>query len=700
MLHQTWIIIAALALLLCSAPIAQAQTGSASAAKSRIAMAEDNLKSERFDLVESSLQQAEKYLEGLPAAEKDPLVKKIAEVRAAVEPAKKEIAARRLTSRIESEIRTLEEDVLKQVSSVPDRVAAARAKLRTQEVRSTLEEAAIEKFKTRLDDVLKKLDKGAQPEAPKASASQARSRIMQARSAVESRRFENVEAYLEQALGFLNGLPETEKAPLLKDIDEIRAALKEGEKAERLRIVESRIDRYIRSAEGNAASDPVGSTDMLKMTRDFLATREVTDTLTPARIGEINTRMAEAQKLIDAEFKQRAVRRAEDFLRELEEGLANDPYAGLNEFDAYKASRHLEYLHRAIAMAFDNIPKDDPDVRAVLAKAAECKKKMESASSAWSQAQVEAAVKSGWQFAMQDADGWREETPDSKAKPNEMWRMQKTVLALRSSAYWLADPQFVKLRADHGSNAVVKATFAEAEKTRDDAAAKLNEAFNSALAIAEKLPTPVGATRFDRSIAPWMKNDADEIFKGTRFQAANVARAKALDDRWEKEIEALRKAAAELRAKYAKEAAAAWPAIVDKLQPDADFDAKRLARSKGDTIIMKRIYNRTGWDFGGDYDFTVRINGVAIGGNFEKPINDGIQALWEKMNAPPLDSWEEWDVIAVVEGPAKIRRRVITEIISAETREVIGKLEGHEQEDGVQVRIIGLLAGPYVGSSK
>jgi hypothetical protein len=46
------------------------------------------LQAERFDDVEPSLQQAEKYLEGLPAAEKDPIVKMIAEVRAKIEPAK------------------------------------------------------------------------------------------------------------------------------------------------------------------------------------------------------------------------------------------------------------------------------------------------------------------------------------------------------------------------------------------------------------------------------------------------------------------------------------------------------------------------------------------------------------------------------------------------------------------------------------
>lgn len=698
----SWLAIAAaLAVFFLFTPQAMAQ--SASAAKARLSMANEMLDKERFDEVEPSLQQAEKQLQGLSAAERDPILKGIAEVRARVEPAKKAAAARKLRAGIERELRSAEDDIGPRPYDVEKRLTSVSARLGSDEVTKALEAPDIAKFKARVEEIRKKLaTSGGETPAPAitANVNSAKSRVMSARNAIESRRFENVEFTLEEAEKYLAGLSEAERAPVLRDIAEVRGLLAEAEKAEEVRKYEERLNRYIRSADGNVEPHPTNSADQIRMTKELLASEDVKRVLGPAKIGEFRTRLAEVEKKLAAALKADALDRAQDFARQLEEALAGDPLEGKDEIEAYKAWRGLDHFQNAAKLWLAEIPKDDPDRRALEGKLAELKKRSDALSDKWGQAQVEAAVKSGWQFASQDSAGWEEEKPDPAKKPNEMWMMRKTASAVRNAAYWMNNDQIKKLKADNPENAVVKATFAEAEKTLDAAAAKLNDAFQAAMTAAEKMPTPSGSTRFDRVIASWMAQDAEGCFEGTRYQEANVARAKALDARWEQEILAMQKAAAELRAKLSKEADAAWPAIVEKLGPDADFTPGRLVRSKGDRILIKRIYNRSGWDFDGQYDFTVRIDGVPIAGNFTKEINDSIQAMWEKMSAPPLDSWEEWDVIAVVEGPATVHRRVTTELIAADTREVIGKIEGHKDEPGVEVRIIGLHAGPMAVGSK
>jgi hypothetical protein len=57
------------------------------------------------------------------------------------------------------------------------------------------------------------------------SMSAAKSRVMHARMQIESRRFDEVERTLDAAAGFLQPLTEDERAPVLAEIDELRAAL-------------------------------------------------------------------------------------------------------------------------------------------------------------------------------------------------------------------------------------------------------------------------------------------------------------------------------------------------------------------------------------------------------------------------------------------------------------------------------------------
>jgi len=679
--------------------VANAQ--SASAAKSRVMMANEMLQSERFDDAETNLAQAEKFLDGLPEDEKAPVLKSIAEVRAKIEPAKKAIKARNLKNQIDRDLKQAEESASRNPEAGENAFKTISTRLDSAEVTGLLEAADIATFKSRIAAARKGAAEGVKKEAVAGSVHAASSRMMDAKSALEAGRLLNVEATLQDAEKYLEGLSESERAPIVKGIAEVRAGMGPARKAEEAKEIENRLERDLGAADSNIAAHPEFAEDRISAVKRLLADKETIDTLGATKIAAYQGRLDAVMKKLTESQKKWAVQRAESRLKELEEQLASDPFAGIGDMEAYTVSRKMEGNYRIVKGAIEDFSKDDPEVRAIEARLAVARKKIDDASNSWSTAQVEARLVEGWKFALSNSKGWEDEKPRADQKPSERWVMIGTATVLQNVLYWLNDEQIKKVRASNPDNAVIKATFAEAERTRDAAAVKLNASFEEAMAEAEKMPTPRGGTRFDFAIASSMAVGAEQWFKGTKYQAPNVARAKALEAKWEKELEALRKAAAALRAKFSAEADAAWPAIVKKLGPKEKFAANELNASKGDTILIKRIYNRSGWDFdGGQYEFAARIDGVAVAGSFSPYVEEAIQAMWTKMSAPPLSDREEWDLIAVVEGPATIRRRVITELVAADTREVIGKLDGFKDEQGVQIRIIGLHAGPVAAGAK
>ncbi len=685
----------AVAILAMLTPQAMAQ--SASAARSRVMSANNMLEAGRFDDVEPSLQEAEKFLQGLPDAEKAPVVKEIADLRAKVEPARKAAKAKVLKTRIERDIRQAEDDAANNPEGAASSLKSVATRLDSSEVTSSMDPADIASLKSRLADAQKKAGGSAAKPAAIGNASSARSSLMWAKDALDSRNFERAEQSLRDAEQAMAGLPDSEKAPLLKELADVRDLFAAGKNAEKLRDVEDRLDRDIGTASGNAQNDPLFSDACIKSAESLLASDEAKG-LDASKVANFRARLTDAKAKVAAENKSRALDRANGLLNKVDDAMSADPFAGKDDFDAYKISRELESNLRGTRAWLADIPQDDPDVRAANDKAAALRMKIDAATSSWSKARVEATVTAGWKFNIQNVEGWEQEKPNAGDKPNE-WMMPKTAAALRNAAYWLNDDQIKKLRAENPDSAVVKATIAEAERTHDTAASRLNDAFNAAMAQAEKWPTPMGEKRFDRVIASWMASDADQVFKDTKYQQPNVARAKALDAKWEQEIQTKLKAQAELRKKLSAEGDAAWPAIASSAGARANFDAHSL--SKGDKILLKRIYCRAGWDFDGlQYEFALRVNGVAIAGTYDKTVNDAIKQAWTKLDGPPLDDHEPWDVIAIVEGPATIRRRVKTDIIAEDTREVILKLDGFQDEPGIKVKVIALHAGPVTAGPK
>ena len=170
-----------------------------------------------------------------------------------------------------------------------------------------------------------------------------------------------------------------------------------------------------------------------------------------------------------------------------------------------------------------------------------------------------------------------------------------------------------------------------------------------------------------------------------------VSRIKALEDRWTAEVAAIMQARQDLYDQLSIEADAAWPAIIEATQASADFEPGD-AGAVGRTVLLQGVYNRSGWDFSG-YDFAMRLNGVPIGGTYEKDVLQALEHAWYELKLDVNDRIT-WDIIGVVLGPGSIGRRTEVVIKDKNTSLQIGTMEEWQPMECVRIRIIVLHAGP------
>jgi hypothetical protein len=230
-----------------------------------------------------------------------------------------------------------------------------------------------------------------------------------------------------------------------------------------------------------------------------------------------------------------AVERSADVLKELEEKVAADPFKGADERTANGIYNDLTYLGKRVLGEFTRVPKDEPEVKAVLDRVAAANAKIEALAGKWAMQKMEEGFAARWGFASKNFEGWEtEKLSADEAARGRVEGLNKTTQAIRGTVYWLEDAETKQTAEQHKDNAVVIATLASARKTLDAAAAKLNEGFNTVLAALEKAPMPQRDA--DRYVASQLMHQAKEWFAGTKYQEANVARAKALDDKWIAEV--------------------------------------------------------------------------------------------------------------------------------------------------------------------
>jgi hypothetical protein len=525
----------------------------------------------------------------------------------------------------------------------------------------------------------------------------AKKHLEEAKDDLKSQNWNSLEEELKSTEDFLDGVPEAERAPVMKELEALKKeALPKIAAAKSQKLVE-RISRDIDSAADQANSTPDGAMRALKDINEKLASDDAKKYVDPETMKKLQSRVAGLQQMAVKGVKKRVTGNAQPLIEELEKQLADNPFKDKQSNEAYSLSQSLNSAISRIRGIYEPLPKDDPDVKAVMAKLDGFARKIEAYGADSDKAAVVAQLADYWTNTKNYFDGWEAET----AGPN--WErytkegsqgmsdllMPKTVEAINRTKYWFDNEHVKKAQSTYPDDAKIKATVGEAQKVLDTALAKMNDNFNKLLEEAEKLPTPrKDDLSFNKPDS--MAYDAKRWFAGSKYEAPNVERANKLQEKWKGATTANEKAKEEAFKELVKQADAAWPGIRSGIQAESGFNPAEADKWKGKTIELKGVRNRAGWDYTG-YDFSMAINGIPVAGNYAENVNEAFKAVFEKTSSGP-DDHTDWDVIAVVEGPGKISERTSADVREGST--TIGKIEGKRSVDCVVIKIVGLHAGP------
>src|SRR5262249_11497274 len=132
-----------------------------------------------------------------------------------------------------------------------------------------------------------------------------------------------------------------------------------------------------------------------------------------------------------------------------------------------------------------------------------------------------------------------------------------------------------------------------------------------------------------------------------------------------------------------------WPSMLGEYKSqikkiDANDAVEHIGNWKGTVIHFsggaKGVnLNRAGWNYEGDYDFIVEINGVPICGNFDDGLTDAVKKVREQIPPGMPDNCEE--CIGIIDGTCKVFERVQAPL--EPDRYIRGR-----QLDGVRFRIV------------
>jgi hypothetical protein len=525
----------------------------------------------------------------------------------------------------------------------------------------------------------------------------AKKHLEEAKDALKSQNWSTLEEELKSTGDFLDGVPDAERAPVMKELTALKKEAEPKIAAVKSQKIVERITRDIDSAADQANRTPDGAMQALKDVNEKLASEDARKYVDPATLKKLQSRADGLQQMAVKGVKKRVTENAKPLVDELDQQVADNPFKDKQSNETSSISQSLSAEISRIRGIYDALPKDDPDVKAMNAKLDGIARKIDAYGADSDKAGVVARIADYWKNTKNYFEGWEAET----AGPN--WErytkegsqgmsdllMPKTVEAINRTKYWFDSEEVKKAQSTYPDEPKLKAIVAEAQKTLDTALGKMNDNFNKLLEEAEKLPTP---RKNDLSFNKpgYMTDNAKRWFAGTKFEAPNIERATKLKEKWEGATAANEKAREDAFKDLVKQSDAAWPGIRSGIQAESGFNPAEADKWKGKTIELKGVRNRAGWDYSG-YDFAMAINGIPVAGNYAPNVNEAFKAVFEKTSSGP-DDHTDWDVIAVVEGPGKIGERTSADVRDGST--TIGKIEGKRSVDCVVLKIVGLHAGP------
>ena len=710
--------------------------GDLASAKRALMWLKEAVSSARWDNYESQLPKVEQALEGIPDAEKAEVVAEVAALRLEAEKAMKDEKAKRLLREID---RRLDFDASTLVaSSVVEKLEDVLTRLSRDEVTSVVEPGVLATYRAKIDARLgpartaanpgrppekaaaapapapvaaasaPKEENAKQPDPPRAAEKAvaqpaaapsvdlgpAKRELSWVKDTISSRDWDRYERQVEKVERALENIPAADKAALVAELAQLREEADAGRKREKASRLLDEIERGIRGADPDRnAADTVKS--MLATVSQRLDSDEVKSFLEPEVITQLRAKIASVGGASAAAEKSRYMEKITSLVKEYETTFGSGPFAGLDGDAARRIHQSLSSNITGVRNNLTSLPKGDPDTTRMTEKLAEMEKKLETGWADWDQARETQQLAESWTRTQERFSGWKAETAGPTweafcgyADNVTSLLMPQTLRAIDQSSYFLEEAEPTKKRFP--DDAAVTAIVGDATQVRETATAKVLEAFEKLMAEAEKASLPTDKRECEKTQK--IVSNVSGWFNKTAHMSSSEARARALHAVWTRSVEALDEQGAALYGKLEAEAAAKWPAILGTIKIDADFDPTRLEQWTGKTILIAGTWNRAGWDFDGSHHFEVRLGETPVAGDWDERINAALGDAVTRTRRS-VDDHKDWDVVAVVLGPGKVKTRTQRELLVKGTNEKI-KTESWEPEPCVLLKIIALRAGP------
>ncbi|KAF3173803.1 hypothetical protein TWF106_001085 [Orbilia oligospora] len=521
----------------------------------------------------------------------------------------------------------------------------------------------------------------------------ARRGIAQARNNIESGRTEGVENLFFDATNILAPVSNAHKIHLVAEIEQLRRDLEATRLAESTRIITGDLDRKLQRVEMDVEAPDRLQYSVISFKQRF-EQDDVRRILTPNTYRDYESRLANVLAAGNAQIKTMKLNRANPALQRLQDKLSTNPFTGIQQYEANRVDSELRSMKWQVEKEINELPEDDPDRLRIYELLKDIDDKFAAYSNEWAKTGIHDAVKREWQMVRDEVQGWEQESHSSNTQVLEDPEpsMSRTRLAIHRAYYYLhKDTSAQRTRNENPGDSVIAAVDREAEQVLEAAGTKLSSAYYQIIEAAEKIETPVG-DRWLQDKPGYLITNAQTTFENTKFCEPVIDRIRALDQRWKDELEAVHLGRGKLGEKLSSEAIQKWPSIVAAIPSIVSYFDPSSAKP-GDAVHFNGVYNRAGWDFDGNqYGFSMRYNGVPLGGIYEPYINKALDYAAYQLKLT-IDDHKEWDLVGIVLGPGSINQRTKKTIrIGMHTEEV----EEWLPEGCLRLRIIALRAGPVV----
>lgn len=460
----------------------------------------------------------------------------------------------------------------------------------------------------------------------------------------------------------------------------LREQVEAAEQAERVRALEEQVARFLRQADSDRSWNPRGANDMLARAAERLAADD-TQALPAATREQLQAELQRLTREFAGADRKAALERAAPLLQELEARVAGPLFDGSSP--DYQVVAELEALGHRVRAAIEGLAADDDERGGIEARLDAVTAKIAAQSGDRDRDAAIDRIAQLWQLECEAIDGWQQEPGEAT------YELPRTALAVRRLTRFLGDDTLDQTAREHAGDHRLRALLDAARSVHVAALARLDRSFDAVLAGLEQRPRP--SNRFDLELPARLAANARGDFEGTPSCDAHVARATALDRRWQAEIEADRR---ERQARYDELSARAlevWRGLLPGLDAATSFDPGD-PRAAGTTVLLRGIRNRIGWDFGGPVEFAMWVGSTPVVGNFAPHVAAAVREAVERTGLA-IDDHTDWDVVLVIGAPGQIKQRFQVEVRDHRGLQ-IGTVEEWRPVPCLGCTVIGLCAGP------